>query len=81
MAKPPTDTAAEKLQMLDFLTTGAIDAGMIGMDDLRRFRRRLRRAKGEQAKAKVVDAWAAMIGERLWKATQRLRHRMPPILN
>jgi len=43
MAKPPTDTAAEKLQMLDFLTTGAVDAAVISVDDPRRFRRRLRR--------------------------------------
>jgi len=80
MAKPP-DTAAEKIKMLDFLTTGAIDAGMIGMDDLRRFRRRLRRAKGEQARAKIVNQWVETIGAKLTRATKRLHHQLPPSIN
>ncbi len=81
MPKSPTETAAENLQMLDWLSTNAIDSGFVNLDDLRRFRRRLRRAKGNQAKAVVVNEWSETIGAKVMSAMKNLRHRQPPNMN
>ena len=68
-------------EFLEFATAEASNAGMITTAEIRGFARRLRRAKDDDAKARVVNRWVETLTDRLQQAIRRQIPRLPPSLN
>jgi len=72
-------TDAEKLDALAEMTFRALREGMITDDDMRRFHKQLKRTQPGKPRAKVVDQWVAMLGEKFQDAARVIKARsLPP---
>ena len=68
-------------EFLEFATAEASNAGMITTSEIRAFARRLRRAKNDDARARVVNQWVETLTDRLQERIKRQIPRLPPSLN